>query len=240
MTRQRGLQKGAVRCRWLFDDRVVAQVGDIATDETDALVHGIAEGRARNATDNQRPLLRHKPGHVAAVAGDEHHAALHGDAGARRCVTVDDHRAAAHRGGRAVAGTAADSHGAGQHRLGQSPAGATVDPDGGAVNHAGAVVADATVERDVYRVQERHTEIVPGVGVPHVHVRGSLSNEPLDFRVDLPHCFASAGYRCHTRTSSAWASRTSDSPRKALCSANSSVATATKRSVSVKSSGLKA
>src|SRR5258708_4956667 len=147
---------------------------------------------------------------------------------------------AADSGGRPISGAAADDDLAAQHRFGQAPAGAFIDFDMRPIAKAGAIVPHASGEANAHRRKHSHTQIVARARIFHHDVGIAGSDGVLDFGVDLARSAAAADYLCHTRTSLTCASRTAYLPGSAARMAISSVATATKLSVSVMTSGFSA
>ena len=107
----------------------------------------------------------------------------------------------------------------------------------GAVDHAAAKISHAAVESHPDLLEQCDAEVVPRAGIAHQDLGFTASDQAPDLGVDFPAGTSAAVYLCHTRTSFTWASLTSYVPGKAERMAISSVAMATKRSVSVKTSG---
>src|SRR5207249_7106316 len=103
------------------------------------------------------PLLSHETGHVAAIAGHQHHSALHRYAESRRRILVDDHRSSANGGGRPVPCVAAHNHLAAHHGFCQAPSGAAGNSEAGTVDQARAVIADT--DRKSTRLNSSHVSI---------------------------------------------------------------------------------
>ena len=115
MLRQRRIKPCRVLLRGRLDHRVGPQSTYAATDETHGFVHGVGKCVACVTADYERALLSHERSHVPAIARDQHRAALHRDAQARRCIAVNDHGSAADGRRRAIARAAAHHDLAAQH-----------------------------------------------------------------------------------------------------------------------------
>ena len=110
----------------VFNHRVGSQAGDFSANVANRSVHGIGKSISGIATNDQRSLLAHESGHVAAVSADEHQAAFHGDSRASRRIAMNDHRASANRRARAISSASMHDGRSIQHGFGQTPAGAAL------------------------------------------------------------------------------------------------------------------
>src|SRR5262249_18051579 len=129
--RQQGRHDFAVSRR----ERLLAGVGTETVNPTPhvdhRLVQGVAQTRARVATDHQPAALGHETRHVADAAANDDIAALQRDGTAAGGIALDDNQPAPSRGRGAVRGIALDTYHPGHDVLRQSAAGVAVDGDVG-------------------------------------------------------------------------------------------------------------
>src|SRR5215469_6276276 len=220
------------------DDSIHAQIGDSAPHITNRCIHRIRECFTDIATHDQSPFLRHEACHITAVARDNYRAALHRDSKSGSGVTMNHNRPASDACRRAAPRTPMHTHGATQHRFCNPPTGTALDFNRWSIDQASAIVAGATHEANVRVSQNGDGKIVPCSWVAQRDLVAGLGNQSPDCIVDLARCPSGCVYLCHTRTSLACASCTANSPEIAPRIAISSVASATKRSVSANTSGL--
>src|SRR5215469_2032835 len=220
------------------DHSIRTEIGDSAPHITNRCIHRIRECFPDIATHDQSPFLRHEACHIAAVARDNYRAALHRDAEPRSGVTKNHNRPASDACSGAAPCTPMHTYGATQHRLRNPPTSTACDFNRCSVDQAAAIVTGAAREANVRVSQNSDGKIVPCSWVFHSNLLTGFGNQSPDSAVDLSCCPSGCVHLCHTRTSLACASCTANSPGIAPRIAISSVATATKRSVSANTSGL--
>src|SRR6478735_1248191 len=175
-----------VGVRPLTGDAVDAERLDLAADVDDAVVHGVAQARARVAADDLAAALHHEAGVRADRSDRQDQPALLVDARAGARAALDHEVAAADGGARDRAGIALDHDDAGHHVLARRPSDPALDVDLGAVDEAASEVAEAAFVRDLAALQDADADRVLGPGVLHGHVGdAALVQQVAQLEVDL-------------------------------------------------------